>query len=89
MININTLKVGDTIVCINSYKIKEGGYIFKYEMNDKWKIIKINPSDWVYRIRAITEKIIGYNSFTLEEMENWINLAEWREQQINSIFEDE
>lgn len=89
--NKKTLKVGDIIVCINTYSIKEGSQIFKYEINDKWKITKISSLDYELPICAIpiSNEIIGYNNFSLEEMKNWEKLAEWRDKQIESIFNED
>ena len=89
---ITTLKVGDKIICNKSYSVK-----VEYE-----RIIEYNTGD-VYTLTIIYEldkwypyPIHGKNSidmehgFSTKELEtNWITLAEWREQQIDKILEDD
>jgi hypothetical protein len=85
---------GDKIICINPYHIRDGDDFFSYKEGDIWQIEKTN------RKAMITTHIFSYieaipisfegesNRFSLEEMKNWIILAEWREQQMKSILDD-
>ena len=76
------LKKGDKVLCIkdihhyhtNAIRFKEG----------EWYEIKKIDNDCMYLIPEDEKRECFVNLNT----EKFITLAEWREQQINSIFED-
>ena len=88
---IYSLKIGDIIICNKSYSATIG-YQNKIDYNagDTFVINTIYDLDknYTYPIRGINNKNKDYGFSQKELEDNWITLAEWREQQINSILDD-
>lgn len=80
------IKEGDIIICIKSYYIIDDLTKFIYNKDDTWKIKGIFPGV-KYNINAVSINTNEVNNFSHDEIKkNWISLAEWRDQQINSIL---
>jgi hypothetical protein len=95
------IKVGDKVICIEDYSC-QGSYVdqitHSYKIGKRYEIIKIedemiyiladlNKEDAIFIgvwFRICDDKLFGFDVFH----DYFITLAEWREQQINSILDD-